>query len=137
MKKSDATSLLKTKNLRCTPQRLELVEILLRLKQSQTAEALHKQLKGTCDLATVYRNLQQLEERGLLVKTFFSDQIARYHLAGEGAPAHHHHIECRKCLRLLPLDNCILGQQVQILEKMGFREITHRLEFQALCPQCA
>lgn len=140
MKKSafDATQLLKSQGLRRTPQRLQLIETLSRQKKPLSAEELHRGLKSAaCDLATVYRNLLQLEEKGLVLKTFFSDQIARYSLSSpQSDHGHAHHIECRKCHQLTPLDLCVVEQQIKSLEKMGFRSITHRLEFSADCPSC-
>lgn len=132
-----AESLLKAKGLRKTSQRLQILEALLRSRRPLSAEDLHRGLSGrACDLATVYRNLQQLEEHALVNRTFLSDQIARYTTRSSEPHLHTHHIECRSCHRVTPVKSCLVDHQVEQLEMLGFREVTHRLEFQALCADC-
>lgn len=131
-------SLLSEKGLRKTPQRLQILETLDLASKPLSAEEVQKLLRGySCDLATIYRNLQSLEREGVLEKTFFSDEVARYRLRGLGHRAHAHHIECRKCHKVEVIDDCLLGAQVKAFQRRGFREISHRLEFLALCPDCA
>lgn len=138
MTKIEWTDFLRKRGLRSTPQRLHLLETLNKQKKPLSAEEIHHAIRGTgCDLATVYRNLQQMEELELLEKTYLSDQVARYQLRTPGRGHHTHHIECRSCRRITPVSQCLLGEQVKILESLGFRNVTHRLEFEALCPACA
>lgn len=133
-----AEALLKAKGLRKTPQRLHILEALLRSQKPLSAEDLHRKLKNRAgDLATVYRNLQQLEEQGLVDRTFLSDQVARYTARSTEPHGHIHHIECRRCHRVTSITSCFVDHQIEQLEKLGFRDVTHRLEFQALCADCA
>lgn len=138
MSKNSWSDLLRQKGLRSTPQRQHLLETLNRQKRPLSAEEIHQSIRSSgCDLATVYRNLQQLEELGLVEKTYLSDQVARYQLHPPGRSHHTHHIECRSCHRVTPVSQCLLADQVKLLESLGFRNVTHRLEFEAVCPACA
>ncbi|MBX2986620.1 MAG: transcriptional repressor [Bdellovibrionaceae bacterium] len=138
MSETELSHLLSNKGLRRTPQRIQVLKSLEKARQPLSAEDIQKSFRSyVCDLATIYRNLQQLEQAGLLEKTFFSDQVARYRLCGPGKPAHSHHIECRKCHKVQVINDCLLSAQVKSLEKIGYRQISHRLEFQATCPDCA
>lgn len=135
--KRDLAALLRERKIRCTPQRLQILEILEAGRGPQSAEDVFGHLPAnSCDLATVYRNLQQLEDQEIIEKTYLSDQKARYCLR-ESHGHHHHHIECRKCGKIMGLDQCGIGPTLKKLQAMGFKDITHRLEFQALCPACA
>lgn len=133
----DLIAFLSAQGLRRTPQRLQILEALQGAETPLSAEEIHSRLKGlSCDPATVYRNLTQLAEHQLLEKTFFSDQVARYRLKALHSKHHSHHIECRECHEVTEIDRCLLDQQLKTLEKMGFQKISHRLEFQAICPKC-
>lgn len=89
------------------------------------------------DLVTIYRNLPILEEAGIICRGDFSDEMARYMLADHGHEHHHHHIVCKSCHKVQSLDFCIVEGQEQILKKMGFKNVSHRLEFSGICPACS
>jgi Fur family ferric uptake transcriptional regulator len=77
------------------------------------------------------------EELGLICKSDFSDEVSRYLQAGPGHDHHHHHIVCRSCERIEAVDFCILQAQEQLLSRLGFSGIRHRLEFSGICRACS
>ncbi len=91
---------------------------------------------GKCDLVTIYRTLHQFEKINLVQKSFFSENSAQYCLNDLDDHHHHHHFLCKKCQKITEIDSCLLESQLKALEKKGFRDIVHRLEFFGICPQC-
>lgn len=136
-----ATELLSHSKHRVTQTRRSLLQTIFKLQKPFSAyDILHAipQEKGkTMDLVTIYRNLHVLEELGILCRADFSDEIARYVVSKPGHQHHHHHIVCRSCQQVEALDFCIVEAQEQVLEKLGFKDISHRLEFSGLCPTCS
>lgn len=93
--------------------------------------------KGLCDLATVYRSTQMLEDMGLVNRYDFGDGTARFEVVREGEHAHHHHLVCTACQRIVELDDCLAeAWEQRIAQSTGFRTVTHRLEFFGVCPEC-
>lgn len=123
--------------LRKTKQRIALLKTLHKLKNPSSIETIFQNLPdGTCDLATVYRSLQQLEDIHIVDRTYFSNGAALFALK-ESGHHHSHHIQCTKCEKLVAIDSCFLKESTQQLKKMGFQQITHRLEFFGVCERCA
>ncbi|OGG30076.1 hypothetical protein A2973_02495 [Candidatus Gottesmanbacteria bacterium RIFCSPLOWO2_01_FULL_49_10] len=86
------------------------------------------------DLVTVYRTLDLFTRLGLVQKTQFGDQTARYELVG--ATGHHHHLVCEQCgsIEDVPLDEQMLLGQVG--KKSKFQVTRHTLEFFGRCIKC-
>lgn len=123
---------------RVTRSRQAVLEALLHLHRPATPKEIADAVGKPCDLATVYRSLSLFEGLGLVQRVDFGDGLARFEVADE-APGghHHHHLLCRRCQRIVQLDDCILAQLERDLSRRhGFRDITHRLEFFGVCPSC-
>ncbi len=132
-----AAARIEQSNYKMTKARSVMLKAILRMKDVFTAQKLTSKCQGV-DLATVYRNLPVFEELGLICKTDFSDEVSRYIANREGHGGHHHHhIICRRCERIVAVDFCIVKAQEQLLAKLGFKEIKHRLEFSGVCKSCA
>lgn len=132
---SASSSSLRRAGLKVTRPRLALLEVLMESHGPFTMEELHRKLpKETCDLVTVYRCLSAFEEAGLVQRCDFGDGSFRYELGGE--EAHHHHVVCRRCGTVDRLDLCLVESIERQLQSKGYRDITHRLEFFALCASC-
>jgi len=133
---------MKEHKMKLTRQREKIIDCLLSSHHPQTAEEIMAKLKknkdeGLCDLVTIYRTLHQFEKINLVQKSFFSENSAQYCLNDIDHHDHHHHFVCKKCHKITEIDLCLVEGQTKLLEKKGFREISHRLEFFGLCPQCA
>lgn len=121
-----------------TGPRQLVLEVLRRGHHPQTPKEIHAQLAGQpCDLATVYRSLRILADLGMVQRFDFGDGVARFELVAEGDDGHHHHLICRRCSRVVELDECFLEEiQRRIAAANGFRAVSHKLEFFGLCPGC-
>ncbi len=129
---------LRQKDFRLTKQRETMVATIVAQHRPFSAESLHKEIKKRAkgkkfDLVTIYRSLATFEEIGLLNRCDFGDGVIRYELQGSG---HHHHVICKSCKSVEPVDFCTVVGEEKILQKMGYRDISHRLEFFGLCRDC-
>src|SRR5690606_36091951 len=82
---------------RRTAQREAIMSALADAEGPLTAQEVHERARGRLNglgLATVYRNLGQLEEGGDVVSVHLPQDAARYELSGRG---HHHHFRCVRC----------------------------------------
>ncbi len=132
---------MKEHKIKVTSQRLKIIECLLESPLPQTAEEIMAKLKknkepGKCDLVTIYRTLHQFEKIKVVEKSFFSENTAQYCINDLNDHQHHHHFLCKMCQKITEINSCLLEDQLSQLEKKGFRDISHRLEFFGVCPQC-
>lgn len=98
----ELVNLLKEHNLKATPQRLCVLKILKKHEHPNIDElyAQVKQAYPSISLATVYKNLSTLEERGLVVEVNVPNQKAYYDIYEEP----HIHLICSKCGHIEDLD---------------------------------
>ncbi len=134
-----AIDLLEKSSYRLTRPRRVLLESILKQTKPFSAPALEKLLigKNGCDPVTIYRSLPVFIDLGIIEKCDFSDDMTYYEVSLGHDGHHHHHFVCTSCKKVEPLEFCIVDSQAQVLEKLGYRNLKHRLEFRGLCPACA
>jgi Fur family ferric uptake transcriptional regulator len=92
---------------------------------------------GLCDLATIYRSLNLLEEVGMVKRFELGDGVARFALLREGDDGHRHHLVCTRCAEVVEIEECCTHEVEQAISaRSGFKAVTHRLEFFGICPAC-
>lgn len=129
---------IRSKNLRQSEQRMQILDVFLRTEKHLTAEELYKlaQKKNpSIGAATVYRTLKLLRDCGLCRELRFDDGTTRYeHLYGH---EHHDHMICTSCGAVIEvLDPEIERLQERLAGKHGFRINNHKLEMYGLCTKC-
>jgi Fur family transcriptional regulator, ferric uptake regulator len=77
---------------------------------------------------TIYRELDYLEDVGVLGKVDFGDRIRRYELKSLD---HHHHLVCLKCKSVA---NINMNENFELPK--DFKVVRHNLEFFGFCPNC-
>lgn len=82
-------------------------------------------------IATVYRNIRALVERGWLRTVALPGAPDRYEVDGK---AHHHHFHCRACDRVYEVDDC--PGRLADLAPEGFRPEAHEIILYGLCRTC-
>lgn len=137
---SEALAVLKNARFKLTQPRKVLIKALVRADHPLTVEeafsATQRLNEGArVDLVTVYRGLAMLEELGMVQRCDFGDGAVRFELMSD-ADHHHHHIICTKCKRVEPLTVCTIKGE-EALNKLGYTDLKHRLEFFGVCPQCS
>ena len=112
---------------------LEQLKLADRELSGQDLHALLRQSPQTMGLATVYRHLRQLQQRGLI--------RCRHLPSGEAlfAPVERdeHHLTCVDCGTTLVLEHCPMHNvQLHGDQAEGFQLLFHTLEFFGLCRSC-
>ena len=85
-------------------------------------------------LGTVYRNLQNYSQQGLVRRTLLTDGKARFELAGN---IHHHHLICLTCGETAEVPWCPVGPEVTaFMTERDFLPVSHQFEVYGYCRQC-
>ena len=117
------------------PRQQALLKALNACGDEVSGQQLHRSLEDevTMGLATVYRNLRQLQQRGLVRCRHLPTGEALY------APVDRdrHHLTCVDCGKTQVLDHCpIHGLDVPAESRADFELLFHTLEFFGLCSSC-
>jgi Fur family ferric uptake transcriptional regulator len=127
----DLAAALRTRGLRMTPQREQILAAVRRLGHA-TPEQISEAVDGV-DVTTVYRNLELLEELGMVRHT---------HL-GHGAPAYrpaeddHIHVVCHSCGDIVDAPAGLVDPLAQRLkDELGFVVDTAHFTVFGRCGRC-
>lgn len=130
-------------NYKMTPQRKEILQVFSDDPDNKhlSAEEVHEILREKdfdFGLATVYRNLELLNELGILSKIDFGDNCARYELSNIDTQAHnHHHLICMKCKKVIEFEEDWLDELEEFIsESANFKIVNHEVKFFGLCSDC-
>ena len=99
--------LLRSRQLRATPARIAVMQALREAQAPVTHADLAEQLvPAGFDKATVFRNLSDLTDEGLLLRTELGDHVWRFELANLQHPDQnkHPHFVCLSCGRVQCLE---------------------------------
>jgi Fur family ferric uptake transcriptional regulator len=123
--------------IRVTRQRLHVVEELAREPNDVTAQQLCERLRErgvAIGLATVYRALALLTERGAIDALAHHSGELCYRLCGDN---HHHHLMCSGCHRIVELEDCDLEDWISgHAARHGFTATKHQVEIVGVCADC-
>ena len=82
---------------------------------------------------TVYRNLRQLSEDGIIRQLFMPDGLRRYDRRTDS----HYHFKCKSCEGIFDVDmDYLAGIDGAIQEKQGFNVEEHSIVFWGFCTGC-
>jgi Fur family transcriptional regulator, ferric uptake regulator len=122
--------------MKMTKQRRVIVEELNKLKTHPTATVLYELVRKRLpriSLGTVYRNLEMLSDEGIILKLETAGTQKRF----DGTVENHYHVRCVKCGQVDDLPVPLLGDIEDALHGLsGYKILSHRLEFQGICPSC-
>src|SRR3972149_2455801 len=115
--------------LKCTPQRLAVLDILQKSMKHLSITEVYKGVKKILPrtgLATIYRALEALEKLGLVVRVHLEDSCQSYAFA----PSGHQHpvVDFAKC----PIEDISRG----LSRKTGFMIQQHFLQLFGRCREC-
>jgi Fur family ferric uptake transcriptional regulator len=134
---TDSAQLLARHGLRSTRQRLAVLDALAAEPDDATAQRIHARLRRhghAVGLATVYRTLALLSERGVVDTLMHHPGEICYRLCSEG---HHHHLVCAECHRVVELGQCGLDAWLAAVgAEHGFTVSGHRIEVTGSCAEC-
>jgi Fur family peroxide stress response transcriptional regulator len=129
-------TVLKERDFRLTPQRVELVRLIASSEGHPSAAQLFAKIKTrfpTMSHATVYKTLALLKEMNQVLEIDLRDDS---HYDGN-RPVPHPHLICTKCNKIMDGDVEFDPSTIRELEKIsGFQIIRPQITFYGLCPDC-
>jgi Fur family transcriptional regulator, ferric uptake regulator len=135
--KIDTKQMLKKAGLKVTPGRVAILNILAASANPQGVKDISGKMgSAAVDLATLYRTVNSMVEKGLLRQIDFKQGFAYYELIEDRH--HHHHLVCKDCSKVVDLESCdYIKLDKQALKRLGFARVDeHVLEFFGRCANC-
>jgi len=93
--------------------------------------------------STIYRTLSLLVQTGFLNKIDIGNGPSRYEYRSGSKKAHHHHLICTKCGKIIDYSDFIDEEEKLVKEaekniagKYNFQVKDHNIEFYGLCKEC-
>ncbi|MDO7788023.1 Fur family transcriptional regulator [Desulforamulus aquiferis] len=132
---------LRSNEYKLTPQRQQILEVLLENKDKHlSAEDVYnlvKQKSPDVGLATVYRTLELFLEFDIIHSVNFGDGRKRYEYGENSDGHHHHHAICLKCGKILEINEDLLEElERQVAEQYRFTITDHELKIFGYCEGC-
>jgi Fur family ferric uptake transcriptional regulator len=140
---SDISEKLRAKESKLTARRELVLKVLLENQgRHLCAEDVYNLVKGEeadVGLATVYRALELFQEFGLIHAIDFGDGRKRYEFGmEEGKYHHHHHLICTKCGSIIEVNEDLLEElENRVNKKHSFTITDHQLKIFGICSDCA
>lgn len=122
--------------MRQTPQREGILRVLAHSDRPLTVEEIRQGMaENRSGSPTVYRNLERFVAEGWVEGILGADQTMRFVRCR--TRAHHHHLQCEGCGRMVELPGCGVESAAAAAEQQtGFRITRHQLMFFGLCTEC-
>ena len=134
----DAAGLIRQTGLKCTPARVQVLELLLSQQEVLSADEVFerlRQLGAKLNFSTVYRILENFTEKKLTEKVLLP-QSRKYGFLVYTF-SHTHHLICLGCHKVVNLDGCPLhGFEEEMAKKNHFQIVGHALELYGYCEEC-
>ncbi|HEY3182658.1 MAG TPA: Fur family transcriptional regulator [Gaiellaceae bacterium] len=119
---------------RMGPARSAVIDFLAGQDCCLGAQEIHQRLGGRAGLASVYRILETLAERGLVQRVDVGDGIARYEVHGD---EHHHHLICDDCGKVEAFEDERLEAAIREVEaRSGYAIAAHDVVLRGACTAC-
>jgi Fe2+ or Zn2+ uptake regulation protein len=123
--------------LKRTPQREVVLALVRSCFDHPTAEWIHQQSRlkiPEISLATIYRTLRILKEKGLIHEFSGGASPSRY----DGTLHHHEHVRCIRCGAVQDVELPELGDvRERVAERTKFQVGSYPLVFHGLCEKCS
>lgn len=119
----------RSKGLRLTGQRRVIFGVISEMTDHPDVVELHRRIQAInrrISLATVYRNLRQLVEAGIVIRYVFEQGRSRYELANR---PHHDYLIDRKSGKLIEFQSPELEKLLnELASRHGYRIVARHLE---------
>ena len=135
---SDFKDVLRKEGLKITPQRIAVLEEIIKNKGHRESEDVYmaiKTRKTHVSRATVYRTLDILVQNGFARKLNLGDGRARYEPKIDSP--HHDHMICNNCGKIIEFVNDeIEKMQEEITKQHQFKLQQHIHQLFGICKEC-
>lgn len=132
----DTTQILREKNIKVTPQRIAVYNMLMNTQEHPDVETIHKSLEvtnPTISLATIYKTVDYFKSLGLVQELNVGQGRSRYDAFVEPHP----HTVCLCCGKV---EDLIFDEPLNIsdkvTEKSGFIPDFEQVVFYGRCKEC-
>lgn len=124
--------------IKCTTQRILILNILKELSAPSTAEQIYLKaahMQPHINLSTIYRILELFTEKKIISKHILTEnKTAVYEL---NVHPHRHYMVCVGCQSIIPLDDCPCDIIKETVSKHAdFKILDHKLEILGYCSKC-
>ncbi len=128
------TDNLKEHDLKITPQRIAILEEI-EAEGHIDVEKLYEILRmsfPSISLATVYKNVSQMQELGLLEVIKVPNQKLQYEISKEA----HIHLACNRCGAVVDMDKSITELMLAAESESGYQLNHSTVVLNGVCPEC-
>ncbi|HUD11237.1 MAG TPA: Fur family transcriptional regulator [Candidatus Saccharimonadia bacterium] len=120
---------------RVTSPRLVIFRMLVRHAPLSMPQIIQNALADSIDKVTVYRTVELLRRLDLVQEVGLGRN--RLFELGDTLHAHHHHLTCTECGKVIDFDNETIEADLQSVGKqLGFDITSHQLEASGVCSAC-
>ena len=135
---ADFPNILRSLNLKITPKRLALLDILMNESSYLSPEEIWSKMKkqfGRIGLPTIYRILEELSERDIISKVTHPNRQLYYYFCLNRS--HHHHFVCLSCRNVEDINFCVLDElKKEVKRKLNGKVVSHILQVNGYCRNC-
>jgi Fe2+ or Zn2+ uptake regulation protein len=127
---------LKSKKVTLSRPRRMILRALAAHEEPVSLDVLAGELKGACDLATIYRTMHAFQEAGIVREVKLMHHRASFVLVTHGE--HCDYLVCDGCGSVsdLPTECPIVELEEQLAARSGFHQLWHEVVFHGICQQC-
>ncbi len=127
--------LLKEHNIKITPQRLAIVQLMDQYGHISVRDIFEKIKENfpSLSLATIYKNINAMMENNFINELKIVGQDNKYELAKE----RHSHMICKHCGMIEDIHVDTNGLEKSMPDTHGFRIEESRVQFFGTCKKCA
>jgi Fur family ferric uptake transcriptional regulator len=129
----DIEALCAAKGMRMTGQRRTIARVLAESEDHPDVEELYRRCSAIdqqISISTVYRTVKLFEDAGIIERHDFRDGRARYE---QSPDTHHDHLINLRTGEVIEFRNEEIERlQTEIVRKLGYRLVDHRLELYAV-----
>ncbi len=135
---TDFSNILRSLNLKITPKRLAILDILMNEAAYLSPEEIWTKMKKQfrrIGLPTIYRNLGELSERNIISKVTHPNRQLYYYFCANRS--HHHHFVCLSCRSVEDINFCALDElRKEVKRKHNGKVISHIFQANGYCRNC-
>lgn len=115
---------------------MAIMEVLKGVRTHPSADWIYDEVRKKLphiSKGTVYRNLNVLEDEGVIIELNVDGMVGRYEIRQHN----HYHFICEKCGRIFDINEPVEARlNAKFAKKTGFKITDHQLEFRGLCRDC-
>jgi len=130
--------LIRELEIKATPKRLAILAALEKEKRYLSPEDVWGKVKAgfpSLGLPTVYRNLEEMAQGGLISKIYQPDRRLYYYFCDN--QDHHHHFVCDSCRKVEDLAACLIEPlEKEVRRSLRAKVKSHSLQINGTCQAC-